>query len=69
MWCAALSVALNNRHAPLVLLMIVMPGFAPGSSKLIHDKLFGQEYINMVLLPCTAAVLAAAGAVLGCCST
>ena len=51
----------------LVLLIAWMQGFvlrvrAPG--KLIHDKLFGQEHIKLILLPSfVAAVLAAAGAV------
>jgi hypothetical protein len=40
------------------------PGFrSPG--ELIHDKLFGQEYFKMILLPsCFVAVLAAASAII-----
>ena len=65
--CTAHSAALSNIVMLLVISLAWMPGFvlrvrAPG--KLIHDKLFGQEHIKLILLPSfAAAVLAAAGAV------
>jgi hypothetical protein len=46
-------------QSALVWLRVRSPG------ELIHDKLFGQEYFKMILLPsCFVAVLAAASAII-----
>ena len=66
--CTAHSAALSNI---VILLVILLTQSALGwlrvrsPGELIHDKLFGQEKLKMILLPsCFVAVLAAASAII-----